>query len=120
MGAWTAFACLGGTADTVPAAAGKLYRKHYFRAYLAQGAAELALDTSDSLPAHTWPLGPATDLQVSAAFIVPASTPVGSYELRLAVVDQSGNPAMNLAISGKDISDPDDYGKYVLGNLYVQ
>lgn len=99
---------------------GKLYRKAYLRAYLVRGTTVVALDVSDALSAHNWSLGPKQDKLVAASFEVPAATPTGWYELRFAVVDRAGNPAINLAISGKDIADPNDYGRYVLGNVYVK
>jgi hypothetical protein len=101
-------------------ALGKLYRKHYFAAYLENEKNSYALGISDTMTAHQWPLGMAKDKVMKATFAIPAGVVPGTYTLKFAVVDRSGNPAMNLAISGKDIEDRNAYGKYVLGQISVR
>ena len=72
------------------------------------------------MTAHTWPIGPAGDVPQVATFTIPASVPQGRYTLKFAVVDGTGEPAMNLAISGKEIPDRNAYGRYVLGEIEVR
>ncbi len=101
---------------------GKLYRKHYVGAFLSDGtgAPDKVLGVDDTLQVHTWPRGVQTNQLVTSTFVIPADLEPGWYLLKYAIVDKSGAPAMNLAISGKDITDANDYGRYSLGWIYVK
>jgi len=101
-------------------ALGKLYRKHYFAAYLENEKNSYALGISDTMTAHQWPLGITNDKLMSAKFKIPNQVVPGTYTLKFAVVDRSGNPAMNLAITGKDLEDRNTYGKYILGQISIR
>jgi len=100
---------------------GKLYRRHFFAAWLegSAGTFSLGLDAA-GMTAHTWPVGPAQNKAQSATFTVPLPVPPGNYELLFAVVDRTGAPAMNLANDGKEFSDIHRYGRYRLGTVVVQ
>ena len=87
-----------------------------------QGSVSTPLDdVSDAFTSETWPLGPMTSAWgITSTFQTPSGQGLGSYTLKFAVVDASGNPAMNLAISGKDITDVNAYSEYILGAITVQ
>ena len=103
----------------------KLYKQYYLMAYLYKNGTpvtSLAVDQQNwvTFDAHTWPLGPQDNKWTNTVFTVPASVAAGTYELRFAVVDDTGNPAMNLAIEGKDETDPTKYGRYKIGSITVK
>ncbi len=72
------------------------------------------------MTAHTRPIGRVGEVPQVATFTIPASVPKGRYTLKFAVVDGTGEPAMNPAISGKDIPDRNAYGRYVLSEIEVR
>lgn len=99
-------------------AAAKLYERHYLRAYLVGSSGDFALDADTSFDPTTWVNG--IDYKVTSNFAVPADVPAGEYELRIAMVDrETFEPAINLAIQGKDIDDANAYGRYTLGPVTV-
>lgn len=105
-------------------AVAKLYRQHFLRAYLVQGSTRIPLNSDlTSFDAYTWSPGPSGPHAVTSTFTVPSATASGTYTLEFAVVDASGNPAMNLAIDGKNtigITDPgNDYSSYVVGAITI-
>ncbi len=105
-------------------AVAKLYKQHYLKAYLSQGSTTIPLNIDmNSLNAHTWSAGPSGPHPITSTFSVPSTVLPGTYTLHFAVVDASGNPAMNLAIDTKSTSglaDPiNDYNYYSLGNITV-
>jgi hypothetical protein len=100
-------------------ATGKIYQKYDIAAYLKKGATERSIGVSDSFSAHTWAPGPISDVGVASNFTVPTDLPAGAYDLMFAIVDGFGAPAMNLAISGKDVTDVNAYGKYKLGTIQI-
>jgi len=104
-------------------AVAKLYKQHYIRARLV-GSTTVTLDRdTSSFTAHNWEAGSIGPRLTVSTFSVPAGTAAGSYELQFAVVDSAGNPAMNLANSGKattGLSDPtNDYSWYSIGRIAV-
>lgn|GEM_PF-2723447 len=99
-------------------AAAKLYERHYLRAYLVGDSGDFALDADTSFDPTTWVSG--TDYEVVSQFTIPANVPAGEYELRIAMVDpETLEPAINLAIYGKDIDDVNAFGRYTLGPVIV-
>lgn len=51
---------------------------------------------------------------ISSSFALDGTVPSGNYDLRIAMVDGSGNPKINLAIAGKDTQ-----GRYKIGTVRV-
>ena len=99
---------------------GKLYRKHYIGAFLQRGGTVIPLGVSDTLPAHTWAVGPVDSKKITSSFDIPIGIEPGWYVLKFAVVDRLGRPAMNLAISKKEIDDVHLYAKYDIGEIWVK
>ena len=109
-------------------AVAKLYKQFYLRVRLIgleRGMTNKTLATDmTAFSAHSWnDLGPCGPRLTVASFTVPADTGPGWYEVQFAVVDDLGNPAMNLAIDGKvttGLSDAtNDYSWYVIGAMKV-
>jgi hypothetical protein len=101
---------------------GKLHSRYYLRARLA-GSATVSLNRDPGLDADSWPAGPSGPHAIRSRFVIPARTAPGSHTLQFAVVDATGNPAINLADSGKDttgLADPrNDYGWYEVGPITI-
>lgn len=96
----------------------RLYETYYhLKAYLQNEQTELVLNTDCSFPAHQWLNGGPYAYQTE--FHIPDSAPEGWYVLKIAVVDFTDKPALNLAIAGKDEINPNLYGRYPLGYIYV-
>jgi hypothetical protein len=96
----------------------KLYQPYRQRAYLVAGGQRWPMEATTSFDADRWPAGPGGPYAVSATYTVPNAL-VGRFELHLALVDERGEPAINLAIEGKDTADPNAYGTYRLGLIEV-
>jgi hypothetical protein len=59
---------------------------------------------------------PMTTISTHDEFMLPENLPVGLYDLRLAFVDpDSGQPALDLAIKGKDSN-----GRYQIGQVQIK
>jgi hypothetical protein len=94
------------------------YRNYRLRAYLDKAGISTALAPSAPVDMSKW-FGVSGPFEVLSAIQVPANVGPGRYELSFAVVDETGEPAMNLAIQGKDRSSVNEYGRYKLGALDV-
>ncbi|MCP4804623.1 MAG: DUF4832 domain-containing protein [Proteobacteria bacterium] len=94
-------------------------------AWLRDGDALYALGTDEHFNPASWPGGDpywqpeAGPYGARSAFTVPDSVPDGTYTLEVAIVDASGEPAVNLAIEGKHTEDPMTWGRYALGEVEV-
>ena len=101
----------------------KLYKQYYLVAYLYKDGILTPLNVDQanwpSFDAHLWPLGPQNNRWTQTTFTIPASVAAGIYELRFAIVDDAGNPALNLAITGKDETSPTKYGRYTIGSVTI-
>lgn len=105
-------------------AVAKLYAPYQLETYLATSTGRIPLSADPtSFDAHLWAHGPSGPHAVTSTFTVPQSVAPGTYMLQFAIVDASGNPAMNLAIDDKDtagLSDAvNDYGYYNLGTVDI-
>lgn len=101
-------------------AVAKLYQSYKLKFWLAQpGQADLDLGQVD-FTANTWPTGLNMNKQLDLKGLkIPANAKSGWYKLKFAIVDNLGQPAMNFAIKGKDIDDENLYGKYFVGDIYI-
>jgi|GEM_PF-4776086 len=96
----------------------RLYETYYhLKAYLQNDSRLIPLNTDPNFPAAEWANG--GPYAHRSEFRVPDSVPEGWYVLKIAVVDFTGEPAMNLAIAGKDEPNPTLYGRYPLGQIYI-
>ena len=98
-----------------------VYDKYDLKAYLvSESGEEYVLGTDPGFDARGWIKKDDSGYKtysVRSSFTVP-QLPSGYYKLMVAVVDEQGDPAVNLAIAGKD-TDGDRYGKYGLGYVAV-
>lgn len=98
----------------------RMYDRFYLRAYLVGQKRDYPLSVDKTFDATPW----SNDGQrhrVSSLFNVPKGIARGKYELRIALVDPvNGKPAVNLAIEGKDVANPNRFGRYRLGSVTVQ
>jgi hypothetical protein len=105
-------------------AVAKLYSQHRIAAYLVSSETRIPLGVDpQAFDAHTWLAGKSGPHTVESSFVVPGTVAPGTYTLQFAIVDRYNEPAMNLAIDGKDtrnLADPvNDYGYYSLGEIVV-
>ncbi|MDW8252038.1 MAG: hypothetical protein RMJ98_22315, partial [Myxococcales bacterium] len=54
------------------------------------------------------------------SFAIPKDIKPGIYTLQWAIVDDDGEPAMNIAIEGKDSPSPSAYGRYTAGKVQIE
>lgn len=98
-----------------------VYDKYDLKVYLlSESGEEYVLGTDSGFDARGWIKRDDSEYKkypVVSSFTVP-QLPSGYYKLMVAIVDEQGEPAINLAIAGKD-TDGDHYGKYGLGYLAV-
>lgn len=98
-----------------------VYDKYSLKAYLLSDTGEeYVLGTDEAFDARGWVKKEGTEYKkysVSSQFSVPQIDP-GWYKLMIALVDDTGEPAVNLAVAGKD-TDGAHYGKYGLGYVAV-
>lgn len=102
-------------------ATGKLYRAYDLRLQLRDEVrgTTVALGTS-GFAGHSWPPGPGGPYSETEQFTVPPDVEPGVYALELAVVDDRGQPAMNLANASLKVGgDPYAYSDYALGSVVV-
>ncbi len=99
--------------DWVNRAVGRAWKQNPLKVYLTDSAGntvwsgtDSAFDQRDFVRGSTYP--------VSSRFTLPSTVPAGTYQLRIAMVDAAGNPAITLAIAGKDAQ-----GRYPIGNIVV-
>ncbi|MCI0158813.1 DUF4832 domain-containing protein [Leifsonia shinshuensis] len=99
--------------DWVNRAVGRAWKQYPLKVYLTDSAGttvwsgtDSAFDQRDFVRGSSYP--------VSSRFTLPSTVPAGSYQLRIAMVDAAGNPAITLAIAGKDAQ-----GRYPIGNIVV-
>ncbi len=97
----------------------RMYKRYPIGAWLVGPAGDFPLPVDRRFDATRW-LASGNPHRTSSRFAVPADAPPGQYELRIALVDpESRRPAVNLAIYGKDVADPNEYGRYTLGPIAV-
>ena len=101
-------------------AVAKLYDSYKLRFWLARpNEPELDLGSVD-FTANAWPVGVNMNKVLNLQGLkVPNNATTGWYKVKFAVVDVTGKPAMNFAIKGKDIADENIYGKYFIGDIYI-
>jgi hypothetical protein len=98
----------------------KVYDQYKLKFWLTRAAADDVLLGEGAFPANHWPVGPQADQAVNVSGLkVPMNTASGWWTVKFAVVDTTGEPAMNLAIDGKEIADPNLYARYRLGEVFV-
>ena len=92
---------------------GRLYVRHPLKLYLtdSQGKEKFS-EADDSLDETTWVQGESHSLL--SVFHLPKDVPVGSYDVRMALVDKNGKPDIRLPISGEDSE-----GRYRVGEIRV-
>ena len=93
--------------------AGRCYRRHPLKLYLTDKAGKEAFSETDfSFDQTGWVRG--TRQELYSVFHLPKDIPEGSYDLRIAMVDREGRPALKLGIQGKD-----NENRYLLGTLKI-
>lgn len=96
----------------------RLYENYYhLKAYLQNEERVYELNTDSAFDATGWFMG--GPYAIESRFSIPGELPSGWYTLKIAMVDYTDQPAMNLAIAGKDEPNPNLYGKYPLGRIYI-
>jgi hypothetical protein len=80
---------------------GRCYRRHPLRLYLVDSAGEAVYAESDTaFDPTSWVRGESYD--VTSVFHLPKDLPSGTYELRVALADWDGRPALRIATEGSD------------------
>jgi Domain of unknown function (DUF4832) len=92
---------------------GRLYKPHPLKLYLTDAAGlarfeelDQAFDQTSWIQSGTYP--------VISVFHLPRNLTPGAYDLRIALVDETGQPRIKLAIEGQDAQ-----GRYELGAMAV-
>ncbi len=104
---------------------GGLRDRMYLGAWLVQGDERIALGVDENFDPSSWPAAEpywepsAGPYDASSRFTVPEEASAGVYTLEIAVVDGSGDPAVNLAIENKHSEDAFTWGRYALGEVEV-
>jgi len=92
---------------------GRLYQRHPLKLYFTDSAGNEKFSEVDRLlDESAWVQGPT--YSVTSVFHLPKDMTPGIYDLRIALVDQSANPRIKLAIQGADPK-----GRYKLGEIRV-
>lgn len=97
----------------------RMYERCLLGAWLVGSPGDFALPADTDFDATGW-LASANPHAAVSRFEVPRGVPPGTYELRIGLVDlRLLRPSVNIAIYGKDVDDPNEYGRYTLGPLEV-
>jgi hypothetical protein len=92
---------------------GRCYRRHPLRLYLVEPTGRTAFAKTDtSFDPTAWVRGETHEM--TSMFQLPADLPPGTYDLRVALADWQGRPALRLGIAGDD-----GEKRYRLGALTV-
>lgn len=92
---------------------GRLYLQHPLRLYLTdQQGVEKFSEVDTSFDERGWVKGEQYNL--ISVFHLPKSLPTGTYDVRIALVDEKGKPRIALAIEDRDAE-----GRYRIGRLRV-
>ncbi len=101
------------TQDWVNRNVGRLYKRHSLKVYLTDSEGnekftelDRAFDQTKWVRGETYP--------VISVFYLPKDLQPGIYDVRIALVDQRGNPSIRLAIQGEDSK-----RRYKLGTIRV-
>jgi hypothetical protein len=93
--------------------AGRCYKRHPLKLYLTdQAGNEVFSEVDTPFDQRSWIRGQIYER--TSIFELTNDIPEGLYDLRIAMVDKSGNPAINLGIAGKD-----DRKRYILGKVRI-
>ena len=93
--------------------AGRCYKRHPLKLYLTDKSGGEAFSEEDiSFDQTHWIRG--QSYERTSVFHLPEKLPEGTYDLRIAMVDDTGNPALRLGIEGGD-----ERKRYSLGTISI-
>jgi hypothetical protein len=97
---------------------GRCYKRHPLGLFLLdQAGREVYSEMDKSFDQTSWVRGQSYEL--TSIFHLPAGLPEGVYDLRIAMTDWEGNPALRLAITGDDANGYARRKCYRLGQVRV-
>ena len=92
---------------------GRLYMNHPLKLYLTdQGGKEVFSEAIPGFEEASWIEG--QSYPVMSVFHLPKTVPAGLYDVRIALVDSSGKPAIRLGIGGMDQDN-----RYTVGQITI-
>lgn len=92
----------------------KLYKKYPLRFYLTNNAGQEVWSYIDNdFDPTNWERG--NVYEYHSIIPIKVNIPFGTYDLKIALVDEIGNPAINLGQEGRD-----DAGRYLLGKIKLE